>query len=207
MIKIQTENIGKKFKNEWIFRNLNLEIQNGSPLAVVGPNGSGKSTFMQALAGIIPVNEGKVKFFEDSLPIEEGNWHEYLSFSAPYMELIEEFTLIEAIEFHIKFKKLKNGITQNQFLELIQLDTQKEKTIKNFSSGMRQKLKLGLAFYSESLILLLDEPTANLDQIGFEWYFDQVTSLSSEKLIIISSNEPKEYSFCKNQLNILNFKN
>jgi len=206
LLKISLENIGKKFKNEWIFRNLSFEFYKNDPVAIIGPNGSGKSTLMQSLAGAIPINEGKVTFENNKYVIPEEKWHELLSFSAPYLELIEEFTLAESVNFHTKFKPFQDDINTSDFLEILELEKHKDKSVKNFSSGMRQKLKLGLAFYSLNDIILLDEPTANLDQKGFEWYLENVEKVLENKIVIVSSNEPKEYTFCKNHLNILNFK-
>ena len=205
-MKISLENIGKKFKNEWIFRNLSFEFSRNEPIAIIGPNGSGKSTLMQALAGAIPINEGKVTYTNQEKSIPDENWHELLSFSAPYLELIEEFTLAESVNFHVKFKSFQNGLSTSEFLQTIELEKHKDKPVKNFSSGMRQKLKLGLAFYSRTEILLLDEPTSNLDQKGFDWYISQVEKAIKNKIVIVSSNEPKEYIFCEKHLNILDFK-
>jgi ABC-type multidrug transport system ATPase subunit len=206
LLKISLENIGKKFKNEWIFRKLNYEITDNQPLAIIGPNGSGKSTLMQAIAGAIPINEGKILFNSENKIVEEENWHKMLSFSSPYLELIEEFTLAETVNFHIKFKPFLEGISETDFLEIIELSKHKNKQVKNFSSGMRQKLKLGLAFYSQTKILLLDEPTSNLDHKGFDWYLNQIERAIDNKIVIVSSNEPKEYSFCEKHLNILDYK-
>lgn len=206
MLKISLENIGKKFKNEWIFRNLSFEFSRNEPIAIIGPNGSGKSTLMQALAGAIPINEGKVTYRNQEKTIQDENWHELLSFSAPYLELIEEFTLAESVNFHVKFKPFQNGLSTSEFLQIIELEKHKDKPVKNFSSGMRQKLKLGLAFYSQTEVLLLDEPTSNLDQKGFDWYISQVEKAIKNKIVIVSSNEPKEYIFCQKHLNILDFK-
>ncbi|MCP9767058.1 ABC transporter ATP-binding protein [Lacihabitans sp. LS3-19] len=206
MTNISLENIGKKFKNEWIFRNLSFEFSKNEPIAIIGPNGSGKSTLMQAIAGMIPVNEGFVRYFEHTIEIPEESWHKLLSFSSPYLELIEEFTLQETVNFHVKFKPFINGLSTEEFLQIIELENHSNKPIKNFSSGMRQKLKLGLSFYSQNEIILLDEPTANLDQKGFEWYQKQVLNALNNKIVLVSSNEPKEYDFCKKHLNILNFK-
>jgi ABC-type multidrug transport system ATPase subunit len=206
LIKITIENIGKKFKNEWIFKNLSSEFSTESPIAITGPNGSGKSTLIQCIAGIIPTNTGKVRYFYNSNEISEEYWHQSISYSAPYIELIEEFTLLELIDFHVKFKKFANNLTSEEFIKELNLSSHTDKQIKNFSSGMKQKLKLGFAFFSESKILFLDEPTANLDQSGFEWYKENIEKLLNKKLILVASNEPKEYTFCKNQLNILNFK-
>jgi ABC-type multidrug transport system ATPase subunit len=135
-LKISLENIGKKFKNEWIFRNLSFDFSKNEAIAIIGPNGSGKSTLMQALAGAIPINEGKVTYLNQEKSIPDENWHELLSFSAPYLELIEEFTLAESLNFHVKFKPFQNGLATSEFLQIIELEKHKDKPVKNFSSGM-----------------------------------------------------------------------
>lgn len=206
MINISSENIGKKFRNEWVFRNLNFNFSDNQSIAITGPNGSGKSTLMQALAGIIPVNEGKIEYFSDMNKISDDKIHQNISFSSPYLELIEEFTLSEAVNFHINFKPLSYDFGVEKFLELIELEKHAKKQIKYFSSGMKQRLKLALAFYCNSQILFLDEPTSNLDAQGFDWYLKRIDEIQGKKLILVSSNEPKEYTFCINELNILNFK-
>jgi ABC-type multidrug transport system ATPase subunit len=206
LINVELEHIGKKFKTEWIFRNLNAILSPDEPMAIIGPNGSGKSTLMQAIAGIIPINEGEVKYLYQKQPLSEENWHKHLVFTSPYMELIEEFTLKEAVKFHIQFKPLSDGLSIDSFLEKLELTAHAHKPIKNFSSGMRQKVKLGFAFFSESSLIFLDEPSANLDQKAFDWYMENVKKMIGKKMILLSSNEPKEYSFCGQHLNILDFK-
>lgn len=207
MVRISLENIAKKYKNEWIFKNLNLEINSNEPIAIIGPNGSGKSTLMQVMAGIIPHNKGHISYFSSqNQKIEPENIYYQIAFVAPYLELIEEFTLTEAVDFHTEFKPFINGLSKNDFLEEINLKSHKDKSIKNFSSGMKQKLKLALAFKDNSEILFLDEPTANLDLNTQDWYLENVQKILDSKIVIVSSNEPKEYSFCKNHLNILNYK-
>lgn len=206
MFEVKLKNIGKKFKNEWIFRNLSFSFQSNRSYAVVGPNGSGKSTFIQAIGGIIPVNEGQVQYFENNVPLEEETWYKRFSIASPYMELIEEFSLKEAVEFHVRFKPFRKKITTEEFLESILLQKHASKQLKNFSSGMKQRLKLGLAFYSDSEILYLDEPTSNLDHTGFDWYLGLIEQFSADRIIIVSSNEPKEYQFCVETLNVLDFK-
>lgn len=206
MFQVSLENIGKKFKNEWIFRNLSFSFQSGVAYAITGPNGSGKSTFVQAMAGVIPVNEGKISYTHHQQQLPEEDWYQQFSFASPYLELIEEFTLEEAVEFHTKFKTLRHNLAVSDFLKTIHLERHAAKQIRNFSSGMKQRLKLGLAFYSQSEILFLDEPTSNLDHTGFQWYLDLVEKETDGRIILISSNEPKEYVFCTQTLNVLDFK-
>jgi ABC-type multidrug transport system ATPase subunit len=200
---ISLQNIGKKFRNEWIFRNLSCTFKTGESYTFVGRNGSGKSTLLQIISGIVPANEGSIQYQIKNQAIEPENIYKHLSFAAPYLELVEEFTLAEAIDFHKRFKQLPE---KKAFLEIIELESQANKPIKFFSSGMKQRLKLGLAFYSETEILILDEPTSNLDKNGIDWYLKHLEQSSKNKLILIGSNQSHEYEFCKNIIEIETFK-
>jgi ABC-type multidrug transport system ATPase subunit len=202
------ENLGKKFRKEWIFRNVNLRFDIGNSYTFVGPNGSGKSTLLQVFMGIMPHTEGKISFLNEPSKqiIDIDEIYKKIIIAAPYLELVEEFTLLESVEFHQKFKPFKDKITPNQLIDLLQLSPHKDKTIKNFSSGMKQRLKLGLAFYSEAPIILLDEPTSNLDSQGMAWYLNQIEKHTANRLLIICSNQPNEYAFCKNIIVVRDFK-
>jgi ABC-type multidrug transport system ATPase subunit len=204
-LQITLENIGKKFRKEWIFRNVNLQFQSGKNYTFIGPNGSGKSTLLQVLSGILPQTVGNITYQADNQTISVDNIYKEIVIAAPYLELVEEFTLIEMIDFHYKFKK---SIQKNyeDLVELLNFTPHRDKTIKNFSSGMKQRLKLGLAFHSESDIILLDEPTSNLDKQGVDWYLSQIEKYTQNRLLIICSNQQHEYSFCNNIIDIRDFK-
>lgn len=203
---ISTQNLGKKFSNEWIFRNLNETFQSGESYTFVGSNGSGKSTLLQVISGYIPQSEGIINYEIADKKIEIDNFYKYLIIAAPYLELIEDFTLTELLAFHIKFKPLKNNLSIAEFIDFIELPKAKNKEIKFFSSGMKQRVKLGLAFLSNCEILMLDEPTSNLDAQATNWYLRNVQEYSRNRLLFICSNQPSEYEFCKNILNIQDYK-
>ncbi len=205
-MKITVNDLGKKFNREWIFRNLSKSFETGKPCSITGGNGSGKSTFIQVLSGFMPLTEGTIQYHIDDQEIKPENFYQYFDISTPYLELIEEFTLSEFLDFHFKFKKLKTGLSINDFLELVYLLAEQGKQIKYFSSGMKQRLKLGLCFYSQSEVCLLDEPTTNLDEQGIEWYRNAVQSIVDNKLVLVSSNQKHEFDFCKDNIHIPEFK-
>lgn len=206
-MEIHLDKISKKFSQEWIFKNVTLKIQNQHSYALVGPNGSGKSTLMQIISGILPANRGKVAYFDDQDRSIDGNdFYQYLMIVAPYMELIEEFTLREFLTFHFRFKKYSQKYSIEAMLDLMKLSKSSDKLIKHFSSGMKQRLKLGLAFFSSTPVLFLDEPTSNLDLQGVEWYQENMQRLKNDRTLIICSNQPEEYAFCDHQVRIMDFK-
>jgi ABC-type multidrug transport system ATPase subunit len=206
-MNIKLTGLGKRYRFEWIFKALNYEFQVGTGYAILGNNGSGKSTLMQVLSGHLSPSKGSLVFSENGKAIDLDVAYRNLSFAAPYIELIEEFTLQEAIDFHWNFKKMKCSKT-----ELIErLDYPKsaqKKAIKFFSSGMQQRLKLALAICSDTSLLLLDEPTITLDRTAVEWYLGLLKeyAYSENRLTIIASNVEEDFEGCTQKLNILDYK-
>jgi ABC-type multidrug transport system ATPase subunit len=206
MMKIQLHEASKRFQYEWIFKNLSLQLKQGDSLAITGGNGSGKSTLLKCLSGAIPFSSGKITFESDRSLIPESQWYNYLSISAPYLELPEEFSLTEIIDFHFKFKRPLNLIQPKELIEILYLGQHATKPVSQFSSGMKQRLKLGIALFSDVPIILLDEPTSNLDKKGISWYTDLIKNFQNDRILVICSNEPREYEFCLQKLALEDFK-
>jgi ABC-type multidrug transport system ATPase subunit len=205
-MQITLENIGRRFNREWIFREINYTFNNKGSYAILGPNGSGKSTLLQVLNGSLVPSAGAISYTRDGDAIEPENVFNYLSLAAPYLELIEEFTLNEMVDFHFRFKTFKPGIDKNVLNDILNLKGSQNKMIRYFSSGMKQRLKLALAFCADTPMLMLDEPTSNLDTQGIDWYLNLVEKFSANRLTIICSNQEHEYSFCRERLSISDYK-
>lgn len=205
-MEVSFRNIGKRYRYEWIFRGVNFTFEAGKKYAILGPNGSGKSTLLKVLSGHLTPSKGKVDFFLEGkkMPIDEV--YRKLSYAAPYIDLIEEFTLTEAIKFHQKFKNFTNQLSPKDLIEILNFEKSKNKPVRFFSSGMKQRLKLVLAICSDSPLLLLDEPTTNLDTQGMNWYRDLIKKYGQNRSIIIASNVEADYDFCDETLSILDYK-
>ncbi|HUH19855.1 ABC transporter ATP-binding protein [Albibacterium sp.] len=205
-MKIELENIGRRFNKEWIFKQVNYQFIQGESYAILGPNGSGKSTFMQVIAGNLSPSDGKISYSIDNRILDVAKVFEHLSLAAPYLELIEEFTLRELITYHFRFKKLVEGWDTDRIMQLLDLNKSENKEIKYFSSGMKQRTKLALACCADTPLLFLDEPTSNLDNQGIEWYHQLINDFSKQRMLIVCSNQLHEYSFCTNHLTIQDYK-
>jgi len=207
-VQITLNNLGKKFSSEWIFRNLSYEISAADKLVILGGNGSGKSTLLQVISGFVTPNEGGIQYTaKDNQKITLENLRNHVSFASPYLQLVEDFTLTEMVEHSRIFKPFLNKLSSKEIIDLIQLSHAKEKFIKQFSSGMKQRLKLGLAILSDTSLLLIDEPVSNLDKDGISWYKDLIENYTAKRTVIICSNNiEQEYFFCKKQLNVMDFK-
>ena len=206
-ITIQVSNAGKKFGREWIFRKVNLEIKPSEKIVILGLNGSGKSTLLQAITGYLTLNEGTVTYSTNHKKIEDEQQYKLISLASPYLELVEDFTLQEQIQHAHIYKPFSNNLSIAQVVELSGLAAHRDKFIKLFSSGMRQRLKLTLAILADAPILFLDEPTTNLDATVIDWYKNMITSYAMHKTIVVCSNSIKdEYVFCERVITMEDFK-
>jgi len=206
-MQIKLEKISRKYNYEWIFRDIDFTFVENEPVAILGSNGSGKSTLLQIISGHLHPSEGTLSYSLNGeiLPVEKI--YNHVTYSGPYLELIEEFTLLEILTFHNLFRSFRNGLAVKDILEITTLERNKDKSLKYFSSGMKQRVRLALALLSESDIVLLDEPAANLDRRGIDWYRALVTEHSHNRNIIVCSNsQPDEHDFCKRSIVIDDYK-
>lgn len=207
MLSVNLQAVGKKFSREWIFRNVNFAINSGEKVVILGGNGSGKSTLLQIISGYVTPNEGKVIHTLETKPLEAAQVYKHIAFASPYLQLSEELTGMELVVHLARFKKYAGGLTAPQVMDLALLNHAAHKHIRNYSSGMKQRLKLALAILSDAPLLLLDEPASNLDKEGIAWYTQMIDRFASEKTVVVCSNDlPYEFSFCGRELRVTDYK-
>jgi ABC-type multidrug transport system ATPase subunit len=200
-MEILATNLSKKFRQEFVIRDFSHQFKVGHSYAITGPNGSGKSTLLQLIAQFTLPNSGKIEM----TGINPELVYTQITYAAPYVELIEEYTLPEHLAILVKNNYLPSSIDIDSLEKFIDLQPGRFKLIKNYSSGMRQKIKLGFALLSERPVLLLDEPTTNFDEQAKQWFFNRLND-QRHKLIIIASNELNEIEFCSEKISIIEFK-
>ncbi|MCH8904164.1 MAG: ABC transporter ATP-binding protein [Bacteroidetes bacterium] len=206
-MKITFSRVGVHFNHIWVFKNFDYEFNAGGTYAITGPNGSGKSTLLRLISGNLTPSTGKIDFSFHNNKVEVEEVFRYLSLSAPYMEFIEEFTLMEAVQFQEKFKPFLNGYKALDILSAVGLDKEAHKQIRFLSSGMKQRLSIGIAILSDTATLLLDEPMTNLDEHGIDWYNNIMKEQDRKRLVIVCSNRKEEYeNYCENILDMRTFK-
>lgn len=226
---ISLSDAGKRFNRDWIFRHFNYTFEAGRSYAITGPNGSGKSTLLQVLSGGMMVNEGKIKYEVGSTKSEVGSRksevggqrsevggrkseiateviYQEVSICAPYLEVVEEMTLKEFLDFHNGFKPFLPGITTDLIITTVGLEKAVNKQIRYYSSGMKQRVKLAQCIFSASAIVLLDEPCTNLDAVGIALYHRLINEYCKDRLVVVSSNDEVEYSFCREKVNMGDYK-
>lgn len=208
-MKISLTKAGKRYNRDWIFRNVSFEFYSGNAYAIVGPNGSGKSTLLQAIGSALALSEGEVDYEHtgsSTAKIPSEDIHEQLAIAAPYLELIEELSVTEFLTFHAQFKPFLSTVTLSSIIERIGLEKAAHKQIRYYSSGMKQRVKLAQAIFSDVPVILLDEPCTNLDKEGITLYQELIRDYAANRLVIVSSNDPVEYGFCTGMLKIMEYK-
>lgn len=201
-MKIKCVDIGKRFNRDWIFRHFNYEFITGVSYAITGPNGSGKSTLLQVIAGAVAASEGKTEYQGiDAIDPQEA--YQHISIAAPYLDVIEEMTVVEFLRFHATFKSFLPGFTAERVIAAVGLEQAAHKQIRYYSSGMKQRVKLAQAIFSDVPCVLLDEPCTNLDAAGIRLYQQLIASYCKDRLVIVSSNDEQEYGFCKERIDIV----
>ena len=206
MVSIQLKGIAKRYRNEWIFRGIDHNFEAGNSYALLGNNGSGKSTLLKVIAGSLTPSKGDVNYTIDGKAVEVERIYQYIGWAAPYMDLVEELSFMELLRFHTRFKPLLPDVSHEQIAAETLPNGGSDRQIRQYSSGMKQRAKLALAFYSNTPILLLDEPLTNLDAGGANWYRSLIERYSKNRLLIIASNRLEEYDFCQMQIKLEDYK-
>lgn len=203
---ISLSDAGKRYNRDWIYRHFSYTFEKGNAYAITGPNGSGKSTLLQSLSGSQLISEGKIEWIKNGVKTDPEQVYRDVSLCAPYLELIEEMTLSEFLEFHRGFKSFLPGLQINDIIALVGLEKAVNKQIRYYSSGMKQRVKLAQCILSDTAIVLLDEPCTNLDSTGIALYHSLIRDYGNGRLIVVSSNDETEYRFCNERINISDYK-
>lgn len=202
-MNIKLVNVGKRFERNWIFRNLSLEFSQGKRYVVLGPNGSGKSTLLKVISGNVATTEGTLEYSSNSKTIAVEDVFNHVVIAAPYLDVPEEYSLHEILAFHKVFKPFEKNLSEKEIIDIMELSHTKQKSYKHFSSGMKQRVKLGLAILSNTPLLLLDEPSTALDAKSVQWYQSMIKDYTATKTIIVfSNNKEEEFQFCEEKIHL-----
>lgn len=203
---ISLEHISKKFQRHWIFKDINYTFTPNNTYALLGPNGCGKSTLLRVISGMQSPSVGKVHYDIDNKCISVNRVFPHIAYAAPGQEIIEELTLKEFLSFHFQFKRSINNMTVDDIIASIGLNSSADKPIADYSSGMKQRVKLAQAIFADTPILLLDEPCSNLDQAGVDQYTKWIEEHKEGRLVIVASNDEREYYFCNSRILVEDYK-
>lgn len=206
-MQITLSNIAKHFGREVVFRGVTVELASGSRTAILGPNGSGKSTLLQMIGGAITPTEGSIVHLHQGRTLAQEEVYRHVAIASPYLGLYEDLSLRQTVQFHSRFKPLRQGLCPDDVAQIAYLEHALDKTVLNFSSGMKQRLKLALAILSDTPLLLLDEPASNLDAQATQWYRQLLNDHVGQRTLLVASNRlPMEHDMCGTTIDLALFK-
>ncbi|MDD5362636.1 MAG: ABC transporter ATP-binding protein [Ignavibacteria bacterium] len=210
MNSIKCSGLEKRFLNKVIFRKVDLELNSGDSIAITGRNGSGKSTLLKVIANLIKPEKGTVEITESGKAINSEKRHLYTGMISPYINLYEELTAYENLGFFYDLKctdKKENKKEYiNSLLERINLYSRRNDEVKNFSSGMKQRVKLAFAVINKPPVLLMDEPRTNLDTEGISLVYEVAGEQKENGILIVATNEPEDTKLCSKTISIEDYK-
>ena len=202
-MKVTLSSASKHFGREAVIRDLSHTFEPGSRTSILGPNGSGKSTLLQLVAGALIPTSGEVKHEVNRVVVDQEEVYRHVSIAAPYLNLYDDLTLRETIENHARFKPLRGSISAIEVARIAYLEAHWQKPVRNFSSGMKQRLKLALAILSDTPLLLLDEPASNLDAQAVAWFQELLkANVDGRTLVVASNRQDAEVGMCTSSIEI-----
>lgn len=204
-MEIFLEGLGKRYRRDWIFKGLDFTGSGPQAVAVLGPNGAGKSTLLRIAAGLALPSTGRVGLRQGDKEWLDEEHTARCAFTAPYLELPEELRLADLLRFHFRFRPLLSDVSLDDLPALLQLQAFRNHPVQYFSSGMKQRVRLGLTLFTDVPFLFLDEPLSNLDSKGEQWYLDLIASYRRGRFIMVASNRPDEYIFCDRRIMVTDY--
>jgi len=208
-IEIICDNLSKIYSGKVIFKNLSLKLTTGNSISILGKNGSGKSTLIKILSGIISANKGSIIVSEENIPVPVNLCYSRIGLISPYLNLYDELTASENLRFFCGLRNDSEKVMDERidyFLNRVKLFDKRNETVRNYSSGMKQKLKLIFAVINQPRILYMDEPSTNLDSEGIDIVYETAEEHKKNGILIVATNDKEDIKLCESSLNIEDYK-
>jgi heme exporter protein A len=196
--------ITKEFNRRTIFRDVSISLSHGDSLAITGRNGSGKSTLVKVVAGLLSATRGKIEYTVDGKPLDIDNLRYHIGLVSPYLQLYDEFSGDENLELLSKIRS-DVGIDSariQEVLETVGLWERRADYVRTYSSGMKQRLKYAFAVLHRPALLILDEPTSNLDHDGIAMVKTIVEEQKKHGVLIVATNDADEAGWCSSNIEL-----
>jgi heme exporter protein A len=198
-IQLKVDRVSKEFNYRWIFRDVSFSLELGHSHSITGKNGAGKSTLIKIIAQVLTPTKGLVDYHNNGKKISKENVKHIIGLVSPYLQLYDEFTAVENIRFlsEIRTGGKEDAKWVDGLFKRFELIERKDDLVRTYSSGMKQRLKYIFALMHHPKILLLDEPTSNLDESGVSIVKEIVQEQKEQGILIIATNDIQESQWCE----------
>ncbi len=196
-VSIRFTDVAKRYDARVVFRGLSGVADPGEVLTLTGPNGSGKSTLLTILCGLLRPTRGTVEYVEGGEVLARDDWRKRIGIVAPAMGVYEELTAMENLRFYARVRGLGPAEARcRECLEMVGLDPSRETTIRGYSTGMLQRVKIAQAMLHSPPVLFLDEPGSNLDPVGQDWLEGFVRdTVAAGRTVVLATNDRREMTW------------
>lgn len=203
-VRLTLAAVQKRYNRRTIFQQIGAKVDGPGSIAIVGRNGSGKSTLAKIIAGVLSPTSGTITLEQHGVVVKRELWHRSLGFVAPYLTLYDEFTAIENIDI---LESMRHGhaparIEVEALLDEMGLASRRNDRVGTFSSGMKQRVKYATALIHRPALLILDEPTANLDEDGARFVESVVQRQRASGIVVVATNEAREAAWCDQRIEL-----
>jgi heme exporter protein A len=194
----------KEFSRRSIFRDVSSSLAMGDSLAITGRNGSGKSTLVKIICGLLSPTKGTIEFKNNGSTIPTEEVRNHIGFVSPYLQLYDEFSGIENLELlsTIRSDDRLEQDRMEQLLNEVGLWERRHDFVRTYSSGMKQRLKYAFAVMHRPALLVLDEPTSNLDKEGVAMVKSLVARQKKNAILVVATNDAREAVWCKKRIEL-----
>jgi heme exporter protein A len=199
LLKLIISNLSHSFDEREVFKSINFAFD-GARLAVTGQNGSGKSTLLKIMTGLLTPTGGEFAFEIDGVKLDHDSIRDFAGLAAPDINLYNELTVRENLRFLAAARGCKCNIS-NVLSEVGLLDREND-PIGDLSTGLRRRACIAAALLHDPSILLLDEPSTNLDENGIEMLHEVIERQSQKGIVVLATNDPNEAALCDERLGL-----
>lgn len=198
------DHITKEFNRRPIFRDISLKLDDVDSLIITGRNGAGKSTLVKIIAGVLSPTRGKVEFRDERTVLTADEVRDRIGLVSPYLQLYDEFSAIENLMYlsRIRANSVRIEEESERLLRLFSLWEKRHDHVRTYSSGMKQRLKFVFALLHRPDVLLLDEPTSNLDVEGIEVVQQVIEQQKRQGILVVATNIESEVAWCNKRLHL-----
>jgi len=203
-ISIIAQGLSKDFNRSSVFKDISFSLSSPASLSITGRNGAGKSTLSKILAGLLSSTRGTIAYLIQGKQMGIEEFKHHIGFVSPYLNLYDEFTALENLQIlsSIRTAARQNDERIKELLMLVGLWNRRDDVVGTYSSGMKQRLKYAFALLHNPAVLILDEPTSNLDTEGIDVITQIIQEQKKANILIIATNDKEEAHWCEQQIQI-----